>query len=289
MRRKVIIGIAALAAAAFAGGAIAATQQPAVNAREAFLSDVAQRLHVSTQQLKSAISGAVIDELNTAVANHKLTQAQASAIKQRLERKGALPLAGLLGLGGFGGFGAPGGLGRPGGFGGPSGPSGPGGPNGPGGPGLGHPPKLPAHPLPLRPNAHQKALPMVPTGPRAMPFPAVAAGRFGLLGAAGAAIKYLGVTPGKLLSELSSGKTLAQIAAANGKTTAGLEHALVASRQMLLNHLVAAKAITRASAAKRLARFEQRVSKLMTARHPLAALLRPRMLFGFRGPRWSRP
>jgi hypothetical protein len=259
MRRKVVIGISVLAVAAFAGGAIAATQQGRVDARQAFLSDVAQRLHVSTQQLKSAISGAIIDELNTAVANHKLTKAQASAIRQRLTRNGGLPLAGLLGLGGFGG----GFRGVPGG-----------------------PPQVPAPTLPFRPNVHPK---MLPNAPRAVPFPAPPSGRFGLLGALGAATGYLGIPPGKLLSELSSGETLTQIATANGKTAAGLEHAIVASRQALLNRLVAAKVIKQASVVQRLARFERRLSKLMTARHPLAALLRPRIMFGSGRPRWSHP
>jgi hypothetical protein len=268
MRRKVVIGISVLAVAAFAGGAFAATQQGPVNARQAFLSDVAQRLHVSTQELKTAISGAVVDELNTAVADHKLTKAQASAIEQRLTRDGALPLAGLLGLGGFGGFG---GFGAPGGF---------------RGAGPGHPPNLPPPTAPFRRNVHPK---MLPNAPRGVPAPGWPIGRFGLFGVAGVAAKYLGITPAKLLSELSSGRTLAQVATANGKTAAGFEQAIVADRQTSLNYLVAAKAITRASAAKRLARFEQRLSKLMTARHPLVALLRPRLLFGFRGPRRSHP
>jgi hypothetical protein len=265
MRRKMVIGISVLAVAAFAGGAFAATQQGPVDARQAFLSDVAQRLHVSTQELKTAISGAVVDELNTAVADHKLTKAQASAIEQRLTRNGALPLAGLLGLGGFGGFGGSGGF---------------------RGAGPGRPPNLPPPAAPFRRNVHPK---MLPNAPRVVPAPGWPIGRFGLFGVAGVAAKYLGITPAKLLSELSSGRTLAQIATANGKTATGFEHAIVASRQTSLNYLVAAKAITRASAAKRLARFEQRLSKLMTARHPLAALLRPRMLFGLRGPRRSHP
>jgi hypothetical protein len=267
MRRKVIIGIAVLAAAAFAGGAIAATQQPAVNARQAFLSDVAQRLHISPKQLTSAVRGAMLDELNTAVANHKLTKAQASAIRQRLNRDGAVPLAGLLGgFGGFGGFGGPGAFGGPRAF----------APAAPGAPFHG---KLPRRAL--------------PGGRRAMPYgpgaPVLGGARFGLFGALGAGTKYLGITPAKLLSELSSGKTLAQIATAQGKTAAGLTHAIVATRQALLNHLVVAKLITRASAAKRLARLQQRVAKLVSAPHPLAALLGPRMLFGPRRARWSHP
>jgi hypothetical protein len=264
MRRKMVIGISVLAVAAFAGGAFAATQQGPVNARQAFLSDVAQRLHVSTDQLKSAISGAVIDELNTAVASHKLTKAQAGAIKRRLARNGALPLAGLLGA--FGGFGG----GLHGGF---------------RGAGPGHPPNLPAPGPPFR----APGPPFRGVHPRMLPFHGGAGGRLNFLGALGAATKYLGVAPGKLLAALSSGKTLTQIATANGKTTAGLQQAIVASRQAVLNRLVAAKVIDKASAAKRLAKFEQGLSKLITARHPLAALLGPRMLFGFRGPHWSHP
>jgi hypothetical protein len=93
VKRKLGIGAAALAAAAFAGGAYAATQGSS-NPRQAFLDDVAKRLNVTPAQLRAALDGAFLDRLQAAVAAGRLTQAQANAIKQRLQH-GALPPLGF--------------------------------------------------------------------------------------------------------------------------------------------------------------------------------------------------
>jgi hypothetical protein len=254
MRRKMVIGIAVLALAAFAGGAFAATQEQPVNARQAFLSDVAQRLHVSTQQLMSAIKGADVDQLNRAVASGRLTAAQASKMKRMIERGGPLPFLGFLGAQAVG----PPRM-VPGGFGGRQ-----------------RPFKLP------------RGAQAVPPGGFGPPRAAIA-GAPGRGFAFGALFGYLGVKPAQLLEGLQSGKTLAQIAGEHGKSLSGLEHAIIASRRAMLDKLVAAKLITSASAAKRLARFEKRLGTLLSTKHPLAALLAPRMAFGFRKPRWSVP
>jgi len=241
LRRRTAICVAILAAAAFAGGAIAATQEQPINARQAFLSDVAQRLHVSTKQLQSAITGADVDQLNRAVASGRLSAAQASRMRTFIERGGALPLGGLLG------------------------------------------------PQAVRPAF---ALPFggpriaVRVGPGAWGLPPRAAGLPPAAiavapGAIGALFGDLGVTPAQLFSGMRAGKTLAQIATEHGKTLADLEHAIIASRTAMLDKLVAAKLITRASAATRLARLERRLTTLLTTKHPLAALLRPRFAFGF--------
>ncbi len=260
MRRKIVIGVAVLAVAAFAGGAFAATQERPVNARQAFLSDVAQRLHVSTQQLLSAIKGADIDQLNRAVASGRLTAAQASKMKTMIQRGGTLPFLGL-----------PGAL-------------------------LGGPPRMFPAPFGARQRAFKLprgAQAVAPGGfgpPRAAI--AVAPGRAFAFGGApvlGALFGYLGVNPAQLVKGLQSGKTLAQIASEHGKSAAGLEHVIVASRKAMLDKLVAAKLITRASAAKRLARFEKRLTTLLSTKHPLAALLRPSVAFGFRKARWFVP
>jgi hypothetical protein len=252
MRRKMVIGIAVLALAAFAGGAFAATQERPVNARQAFLSDVAQRLHVSTQQLLSAIKGADIDQLNRAVASGRVTAAQASKMKTMIARGGTLPFMGLLGAQVVG------------------------------------PPRM----LPVPLGARQRPF-KLPRGARAVP-----PGGFGPPRAAiamapgrvfGPLLGYLGVNPAQLLKGLQDGKTLAQIASEHGKSVAGLEHAIIASRKAMLAKLVAAKLITSASAAKRLARFDKRLTMLLSTRHPLAALLRPRPAFGPRKARWSVP
>jgi len=102
LKRKLAIGATVTAAAAFAGGAYAATQSGGTT-RQAFLTDVAKRLNVSPQQLNEALTGAFDDQLGAAVAAGRLTQAQANAIKQRIQQKGGLPF----------GFGGPRHLGAP--------------------------------------------------------------------------------------------------------------------------------------------------------------------------------
>ncbi len=106
VKRKLAIGTTALAVAAFAGGAYAATQDPAAATRQAFLNDVAKRLNVSPAQLTAALRAAFDDQLQAAVAAGKLTQSQANAIKQRVQN-GAMPPLGGLGFG-YGGGPAPG-------------------------------------------------------------------------------------------------------------------------------------------------------------------------------------
>jgi AraC-like DNA-binding protein len=102
LKRKLAIGATVTAAAAFAGGAYAATQSGGTS-RQAFLGDVAKRLGVSPKQLTDALKGAFDDQLAAAVAAGKLTQAQANAIKRRVPQKGGPP----FGFGGARRFGAP--------------------------------------------------------------------------------------------------------------------------------------------------------------------------------------
>jgi AraC-like DNA-binding protein len=90
-KRKLLIVGGVLAACSFAGGAYAATSD--TSPRQAFLSDVAKRLHVTPQQLQSAFHGAFLDQLNQAVKAGRLTPAQADAIRRHLERRGMLPFA----------------------------------------------------------------------------------------------------------------------------------------------------------------------------------------------------
>jgi hypothetical protein len=103
VKRKLAIGTTAIAAAAFAGGAYAATQESATNARQAFLNDVAKRLNVSPKQLSAALQGGYLDQLQAAVSAGRLTQAQANAIKQRLQKTGATPPLGGRWFGPLGG------------------------------------------------------------------------------------------------------------------------------------------------------------------------------------------
>ena len=105
-----MVGVVALAAAAFAGGAYAATQSN-TNPRQAFLDDVAKRLNVSPAQLNAAFKAAFLDRLDAAVKAGVITQAQANQLKQRLTQGAPVPFF----------FGAPRGPGVPHLFGGPRG------------------------------------------------------------------------------------------------------------------------------------------------------------------------
>jgi hypothetical protein len=101
LKRNLVIGLAALGVAACAGGAYAATQNSGPSSRQAFLNDVAKRLHVTPQQLTAALNGASVDQLQAEVKAGQLTQAQANALEQRLKSGGPAPLLPLTpGLGG---------------------------------------------------------------------------------------------------------------------------------------------------------------------------------------------
>ena len=78
-KRRIVIGASVVAAAAFTGGALAATQSSGTSERQAFLNDAAKRLHVSPSQLSTALQSAAIDRLKAAVAAGRLTQAEALA------------------------------------------------------------------------------------------------------------------------------------------------------------------------------------------------------------------
>ena len=91
LKRKLAVGTTLVAATAFAGGAYAASKVNGSNERQAFLNDVAKRLNVSPAQLKGALQGAFDDRLQAAVQAGKLTQAQADAIKQHVQKDGVVP------------------------------------------------------------------------------------------------------------------------------------------------------------------------------------------------------
>ena len=201
LKRNLVIGLAALAVAAFAGGAYAATQSSGSSSRQAFLDDVAKRLHVTPQELSSALSGATVDQLQAEVKAGRLTQAQANALEQRLKNGGPAPLAPLT-------------------------------------PGL-------AGPRPFLRGG-------LGVGPLAFGFPG-----FGL----GDAASYLGLTNMQLFQQLQGGKSLAQIAAAKGKTVAGLEQAMTAPLKKALDAAVARKAITAANENQILSRYSARLTQ----------------------------
>lgn len=118
MRRNVAIGAAAVVALGGGGIAVAAgtaSKSSATDRQKAFIEDAAKRLSVTPEALTSALKGAFGDQLDQAVKDGKLTQKQADALKQRIE-KGGLPLGGGPGFGGPGGRGGhgPGGMDGPG-------------------------------------------------------------------------------------------------------------------------------------------------------------------------------
>jgi hypothetical protein len=249
LKRNLVVGLAALAVAAFAGGAYAATQNSGPGTRQAFLNDVAKRLHVTPQQLSAALSGATVDQLQAAVKAGQLTQAQANALAQRLKNGAPVP-----------GF--------------PLGPRGPLGPLGrvapyrvaPYGPGrLGVPPAL---------------------KPFAVPAPGPGFGRS--LGALPAAASYLGLTDAQLFGQLSSGKSLAQIATAKGKSVSGLEQAMTTAEKKNLDRLVTAKVFTQAQENKILKRWSANLSQRVNSKG-LGGPVPPFRLFKMRPARPMGP
>ena len=78
----------------------------------------------------------------------------------------------------------------------------------------------------------------------------------------GVAAKYVGLKPKALVAELKE-KSLAEVAAAHGKTVAGLKAALLAPFQARLDKAVAAGRISAADAQARLARISGRLDALI--------------------------
>lgn len=104
LNRKVVIGATGLLLLVGAGGAVAATQVSGSSGRQAYVDDVAKHLHVSPSALTSAMKAAMVDRIDAAVAAGRLTQAQADAIKQRVQQSTAMPFFGhQFGHDGFGG------------------------------------------------------------------------------------------------------------------------------------------------------------------------------------------
>jgi AraC-like DNA-binding protein len=186
-RHKLLIGATTLAVATGGGVAYAATQA-AGTSRQAFINDVAKRLHVQPTQLTDALKAALLDRLAAEVKAGRITQAQADRIEKRID-SGKLPL-----------FFAP---------------------------------------------------------PRPGPM------RAGVRAALPAAAHYLGLRVPQLLSELRSGKSLAQIATARGKSVSGLEQAIMSAEQVRLNRAVANGRITKTREQQLLARLSSRISRLV--------------------------
>ncbi len=123
VKRYVLVSAAVLAAGAGGGAAIAASggDDDRQKAEQSILTEAAKRLNVTPDALRSALGAAEDSQLDQAVKDGKLTQAQADAIKARRAKDGTvLGGPGVGGPhGGVGGAGFPGGPGFGRGFGGP--------------------------------------------------------------------------------------------------------------------------------------------------------------------------
>jgi hypothetical protein len=118
---------------------------------------------------------------------------------------------------------------------------------------------------------HVTALVNGTVGPRGGPGPGPGFGfghREHLFGGLDAAASYLGVTAEQLRTELTSGKTLADVAKAKGKSVDGLVTALTADMKKRLANAVAAGRITKADADKALAEIKQRVTDRVNGAGP---------------------
>ncbi len=83
-----------------------------------------------------------------------------------------------------------------------------------------------------------------------------------------AAASYLGTTAAELRSELSGGKTLADVAKAKGKSVDGLVAALVADEKKELDAAVKAGRLTQAQADQILANAKQRLTDMANGTRP---------------------
>jgi len=83
-----------------------------------------------------------------------------------------------------------------------------------------------------------------------------------------AVLSYLGLDAKTLRSELQSGRTLAQLAAATpGKSSAGLESVILGARHTRIARAVGSGAITSHAATARSAKLARRVHAMVTRRH----------------------
>jgi hypothetical protein len=90
-------------------------------------------------------------------------------------------------------------------------------------------------------------------------------GHVGFLGKLDAAADYLGLTEAQLRTQLERGKSLAQIAQAQGKSVDGLIDTLVSAAKEKLDDAVAAGRLTRAQADEMLQNLRDRITSLVNS------------------------
>jgi hypothetical protein len=113
-------------------------------------------------------------------------------------------------------------------------------------------------------------------------------GHFGFFGAVSTAAEYLGLTDMELRTQLESGKSLAQVAQAQGKSVSGLVDAMVSAAKQKLDDAVAAGRLTQAHENEMLNGLRDRIQNLVNATLPDPDRLGPRP-FGFRHFGFRRP
>lgn len=87
-------------------------------------------------------------------------------------------------------------------------------------------------------------------------------------GPLGAAAHYLGLSDQQLLRDVMSGKSLAQVAQARGKSVSGLEQAMAAAMKTRLDKAVSAGMITQAQEQRMLNRLRRLIDRLANGTQP---------------------
>jgi hypothetical protein len=192
-RKALAVVIVATAVVVGTGAAIAASGDSSPSPKS-FFDAVAKHLGVSSQKLEDATKAAAIDQVDAALAQGRITKAQADALKARIQSGDYPPFFGR----GFG-------------------------------PGFGH---------------FHRGPPLF--GERLS-----------------AAADYLGLTQAELRTKLSSGRTLANIAKARGKSVDGLKQAILDDAKAKLDAAVKEGKLTQAEADEIYARMKSHVDDLV--------------------------
>jgi hypothetical protein len=112
----------------------------------------------------------------------------------------------------------------------------------------------------------------------------------GFFGAFDAAAEYLGLTPAELREQLASGKSLADVAKAEGKSVEGLKNAILDDAKERLDQAVEDGRLTQAQADEILDRLESKIDDLVNDELPEGPGFRGRHfgMHGFWGPPGTR-
>lgn len=94
LSKRLVIGASGLVVLAGAAGAVAATQGSAGVGAQAYINDLAGRLGVTPSALTAAIKASDNDQIDAAVAAGRLTQAQATALRARVQMSSGVPFLG---------------------------------------------------------------------------------------------------------------------------------------------------------------------------------------------------